>query len=111
MQYNLIEKLKSYIVVNNPDLLVSLQEGSSLRQYLEDKVESVLPYAAQLLTDQRPQYVIEELCMNRLTEDLRPSRYNYLYAILAEEFHEKYAEFSKAGIVTYELLNVLDSCK
>lgn len=111
MQYLFIEKLKSYIAVNNPDLLIRLEDTAALRQYLEDKVATVMPYAAALIIEQKPQYAIEELCMGRLTADLRPSKFNYLQSILAEEFPERYARFTHTGIATYELLNMLEVCQ
>lgn len=111
MQYKLTEKLKRYIMVNYPDLLISLQENYSLIEFLEDKVSPVMSYAAQLSADQTPSYIIEERCMSRILEQLGPSKYNYLQTVLAEEFPDKYAQFTQAGILTYEVLNMLDECK
>ncbi|WP_293299836.1 DUF1896 family protein [Pedobacter sp. UBA4863] len=110
MQQLLIEKLGSYISINNPDLLASLQESYSLRQYLEDKVEGIAPYMGSLLSEQHARHTIIELCMARLTEELKPSKYNYLYVIMAEEFEEAFARFSRMGVLTYELLNMLEPC-
>lgn len=111
MKAILIEKLKSYIMQNNPDLLISLQDGYSLRKYLEDKVLAVEPFITLLLEQQKPQYVIEELCMNQLTKDLRPSKYNYLLNALEENFLSAYTYFKKNGVLTYEILNLIEATK
>lgn len=108
MKAILIEKLKSYIMQNNPDLLISLQDGFSLREYLEEKVLSVEPFITLLLNQQKPQYVIEELCMNQLTKDLRPSKYNYLLNALEEDFLSAYTYFKRNGVLTYEILNLIE---
>jgi hypothetical protein len=109
MKAILIEKLKSYIMQNNPDLLISLQNGFSLREYLEDKVQSVEPFITLLQDQQKPQYVIEELCINQLTQDLRPSKYNYLLNALEEDFLSAYTYFKKNGVLTYEILNLIEA--
>ncbi len=62
MQNVLMQKLWTYIVHNNPDLLFKLQEEYSVAQYLEEKVSNVMPILIRLLSEERPQYVIEELC-------------------------------------------------
>lgn len=111
MQQLLIEKLGGYISVNNPDLLISLQQSYSLRTYLEDKIDSISALLGKLISEGRPQYVIEELCMNSLTEELRPSRFNYVKQVLEEEFAASYELFRRTGVLTYELLNMLDTCQ
>ncbi|HEY0055636.1 MAG TPA: DUF1896 family protein [Pedobacter sp.] len=111
MKAILIEKLKSYIMQNNPDLLISLQNGFSLREYLEDKVQSVEPFITLLLDQHKPQYVIEELCMNQLTQDLRPSKYNYLLKALEEDFLSAYTYFKKNGVLAYEILNLIEAAQ
>lgn len=110
MQQQLIEKLGSYIRSNNPELMASLQENYSVKQYLEDKVAGIGSYIGSLLSEQHPKNAIIELCMARLTEELKPSKYNYLYVVLAEEFDEAFARFSRMGVLTYELLNMLEPC-
>lgn len=74
MQSMLTEKLWAYIVHNTPDLMLSLQENYSVTRYLEEKVSAIMPTVTQLLDEGKPQYAIEELCLNAMTEDLKPSR-------------------------------------
>jgi hypothetical protein len=104
--HNLLkEKLKAYIQQNNPELLIRLQESFSVTTYLEDKVSKVMPTVLRLLEEEKPGYVIEELAMAELTEELRPSRFNYLQEILEEDFPKEYEAFKKAGVLTYETIN------
>lgn len=111
MQTLLKEKLKSYIQQNNPELLIRLQESYSVTTYLDDKVSRVMPTVLRLLEEAKPGYIIEELAMNELTEELRPSRFNYLQQILEEDFPSDYAAFKNSGVLTYETINLTEACK
>lgn len=111
MQTRLKEKLWSYIVQNNPELMLRLQEQQSVTQYLETKVASVMPMVDQLLEEGRPQYIIEELCLDTLTADLKPSRYQYLLAVLEEEFPQDYERWKESGTLTYEIVNLIEACQ
>lgn len=107
----LAEKLRAYIVHNSPDLLVSLQADYSLTQYLEDKVVSVTALLEQLIADGKPPYIIEELCLLEMTSSLRPSKYQYLKNVLEEEFPNDYTRMVEAGVLTYEIINLIEICK
>ncbi|NGF55568.1 hypothetical protein G5B00_03500 [Parapedobacter sp. SGR-10] len=111
MQSVLKEKLWAYIVHHNPDLMFRLQEDYSVTRYLEEKVAGILPMAAELLSENRPIYIIEELCLNAMTEDLRPSRYLYIRSVLEEEFSPDYERLKESGTLTYELCNLIEACK
>ncbi len=110
MQSILTEKLRAYILINNPDLAVQLQADYSVTRYLEDKVAAVMPLVEQLLGENKPAYIIEELCLNRMTEDLRPSRFNYLREVVETEFRDDYLRLQRAGVLSYELINLIDVC-
>ena len=90
MQTQLKEKLWAFIVHNNPELMFNLQEDYSVTTYLDSKVKDIMPLAEQLLSENRPDYVVEELCLEQMTEELKPSRYQYLLSILEEEFSADY---------------------
>nr|WP_067054226.1 hypothetical protein [Mucilaginibacter sp. L294] len=105
------EKLRSYIQENNPELLIKLQESFSLTQYLEDKVSKAMPTVMRLLEEDKPGYVIEELAMTEITDELRPSRFHYLQTILEEDFPREYQSFKKAGVLTYETINLIEAGK
>lgn len=111
MQNVLMQKLWTYIVHNNPELMLSLQESYSVTPYLEEKVNTVMPMVAQLLDERRPQYVIEELCFNAITEELKPSRYQYIRAVIEEEFNADYERMKENGTLTYEVVNLIETCK
>ena len=111
MQTFLIDKLRSYLVENSPDVLLGLQQELSVTRYLEDKVFMVMPMVEQLLAEGKPQYIIEELCLNELTKDLRPSRFLYIRGILEDEFLQTYERFRELGVLTYETVNLIEACQ
>ena len=111
MQSMLMQKLWTYIVHNNPNLMFSLQEDYSVTRYLEEKVNAVLPMVEQLLGEGRPPYVIEELCLNAMTEKLQPSRYQYIRSVIEEEFNGDYERMKENGTLTYEVVNLIEACK
>ena len=111
MRGTLITNLYQYIRENNPDVLIELEESGSVTKYLSDKVSTVDSLLEQLTKENKPAYIIEELCMNFLTEDLKPSRYNYILNILESEFEKKYNQFIESGIVLYEVCNIIKCCQ
>jgi hypothetical protein len=111
MQGTLITNLYQYIRENNPDVLIELEESGSVTKYLCDKVSTVDSLLEQLTKENKPAYIIEELCMGFLTEDLKPSRYNYILNILESEFEKKYNQFIESGIVLCEVCNIIKCCQ
>ena len=111
MQTVLKEKLWAYIVHNHPDLLLELQENGSLATYLEEKVNSMLPLAGEMLSAGSPANLIEEYCLNAMVEELWPSKYSYIRLVLEEEFPRDYEKLERAGILVYELLMMLKACR
>lgn len=77
MQTILIEKLKGYITLNHPDLLIKLQSEDAVTDFLEQKVQSVGYLMNQLIQEGCPPYIIEELCLEELTKELHPSEFSY----------------------------------
>ncbi|MBI1782968.1 MAG: DUF1896 family protein [Sphingobacteriales bacterium] len=111
MQGTLINNLYQYIRANNPDILLNLEETGSVTTYLSDKVSSVDFLYKQLSTEGKPAYIIEELCMNFLTQDLKPSRYTYIRSILEAEFELKYKDLIESGLLLYEVSNMIKYCQ
>ena len=111
MQGILINNLYQYLRENNPDILLGLGETGSVTTYLSNKVGSVDSLYEQLIKEHTPAYILEELCMNALTEDLKPSRYNYILHILEAEFEIKYNEFTELGLLIYEISNMIKYCQ
>lgn len=110
MQELLTSKLHNYIIANNLDLLIELQQDGNVDSYLQEKVATAEELISQLLSDNTPSYIIEEQCLDFLTEDLRPSRFNYLLKVLEEDFETNYQQFREAGILTYETINLITAC-
>jgi hypothetical protein len=104
-------KLWSYIVHNNPDLVIRLQGGNSVFEYLEGKVNAIMQTANHLPEEGKPLYQIEEWCMNEMTEDLKPSRYRYILSVIEEEFPKEYECMKANGTLTYETINMIEACK
>jgi hypothetical protein len=107
----LLEKLRSYIIANNPDLMLQLQQQMGFTHYLEDKIAAVAGTMEQLVSEGKPQYIIQELCLKEMTAELRPSRFNYLREVLETEFTETFERFRELGVLTYELTNMIEYCK
>jgi hypothetical protein len=78
MQEILINKLLEYIRDNNPDILFALEAEVAVTTWLSEKVSIVDMLIIQLKKQQQPDYEIEEICMDIITKDLRPSKYNYI---------------------------------
>jgi len=110
MQETLIVKLHQYIVDNNLDLLITLQEKGNVESYLKEKVLSIDTLFLELIAEDVPAYLIEESCMDALTQDLRPSKYNFLTAVLEEEFESDYIRLKENGTLSFEVINLIESC-
>lgn len=110
MKATLINNLYQYIKDNNPDILLEMEEAGNATQYLSDKVNAIDSLVIQLKQQGRPQYIIEETCMNALTEDLKPSRYNYILHILEIEFEQQYNQFIESGLLLFEISNMIRQC-
>jgi hypothetical protein len=111
MKTILIGKLHSYMVQHHTDLLIALQEDHRLNHYLSNKVDSISGLIDDLQTEGRPAYVIEALCLEELTRDLRPSRFIWMRELLESEFPDNYRQMERNGILTYELINLIGGCE
>ena len=107
MKDKLKEKLWTYIVHNNPDLMLNLQQDFSVTHYLEEKMNGIQPLTSQLLAGNKPRYIIEELCMAELTKDLRPSKFNFICDILEEEYEQDFQRIKESGLLIYEIVNLI----
>lgn len=105
-----MQKLHSYLVENNPDLLLTLQSEAQVTDYIRQKVNAVIPLLDDMLAQDVAPLFVEEACMKELTADLRPSRYNILSTVLSQHFQSYYARMREAGTLTYEIMNLLPVC-
>ena len=110
MQEVLNKKLHEYIKSNHPELLISLQEEGKVSKYLEEKMATADDLISCLQSEDTPAYLIEEQCLEFLTKDLGPSKFSYILAILEEDFESEYARFNETGILTYEVINLIEAC-
>ncbi|MDN3548966.1 hypothetical protein [Mucilaginibacter aquaedulcis] len=111
MKITLIKQLHDYLLHNHTDLLIALQEEHRLEHYLTQKVASVSDLLSTLQEEGRPAYVIEALCLEELTCDLRPSRFNYMRELLEAEFERDYQRMLQSGILTYEIISLTGACE
>ena len=107
MQEILKEKLWTYIGRNNADLMLNLQQDFSVTSYLEEMVNGIQSLASQLLVENKPGYIIEELCMEEMINDLRPSKFNYIRNVLEDEFEQDFLRIKESGLLTYEIANMI----
>lgn len=110
MQTELQTKLYEYLTENNPDLLLQLNEEDSLGTYLLEKVADVWN-ETEVLRKQLSPSLYEELCMERLTQDLKPSKYNYILHLIEEEFVSKYIDLQINGLLITECINLVYYCQ
>jgi hypothetical protein len=106
MQELLKIKLKDFLQLNRPDLLISLQQEGKTGIYLDEKVESLNGLPERLLEEGRPPYIISELCMADLTE----SRFQLLAEMLDTDFLPMADDLRISGLLTYEFINLLEEC-
>ena len=99
-----------YLRENNPDVLIFLEEEDSLIWYVNEKIGSIAELLQVLSEEQHPGYVIEEMCMNELTADLRPSKYHYIRELLQQEFPRQYHHLFDTGILRLEIINMISNC-
>lgn len=111
MQNILKEKLWAYIVHSNPDLMFDLQESYSVTQYLDEKITGILPKASELLSQGKSYHAVIEICLDLLTEELKPSRFLFVRSIFREEFPKEYRAFAKEGETTFETLQIMEAAK
>ena len=107
MQEILKEKLRTYIGRNNADLMLNLQQDFSVTSYLEEMVNGIQSLASQLLVENKPGYIIEELCMEEMINNLRPSKFNYIRSVLEDEFEQDFLRIKESGLLTYEIANMI----
>jgi hypothetical protein len=110
MKKILINKLHQYIRENNPDVLVQLQEDDVVTEYLINKIGTVDALLTQFCKGQ-PAYIVEDACMEILTQDLKPSRYNYISNILEEEFENHHLQLKESGTLQFETINLINYCQ
>lgn len=109
MEQLLARKLYEYLCRNHPDLII--REGEkSINELICSKIQQVIPVLDNLLIQSCPAYIIEELCMDQMTQDLKPSKFHYITRILEEEFEGQYLLMKEAGVLAFEITNIIEHC-
>jgi hypothetical protein len=111
MKNILIRKLHDWLFQNNPDVLFELQHDGKLVEYLEAKVDGLGDLPEKLRSDGRPSDVVDEICMNELTQEYLPSRYNYLMEIIESDFLETFYGWKEGGVLIYAVVDLLGKCQ
>lgn len=106
MEQILINQLHSYMLQNNPDLLLALQGTGNVTTYLEEKVQTAYPLLDKLMEEETASCFIEEQCLGFLTRDLQPSRYLFLSDFLEIQFPARYGRWKQQGVLVYEIANL-----
>ena len=110
MQELLIIKLHDYLAVHYPDLLLTLEEEGKKEVFIKEKLAGISGELESMLAGDTPAYMIEVHCMDVLIASLGPSKYDYIYNILEEEFEERFTVLESQGILLYEIINIIQSC-
>ncbi len=110
MQDLLLIKLQSYLAVHYPDMLLALREEGKEEVFIREKVEGISGQMEELLNAGTPAYMVEIYCMDVLIDSLGPSRYDYIYNILEDEFEKRLAAFERLGITLYEIISIIIDC-
>lgn len=104
------EQLLEYIRENNPEILFQLGQQGGLKQYLSQKLSAAAELIETLKKEGHPVHLIETLCFEQITADLRPSKFNYIRNLLIEEFEETYVQLYGLGVLQYEIINMINYC-
>ena len=110
MKEILIGRLLEYIRDNNPDILFALEAEDKLRVWLYETVSAAGPLIKQLNNSKQPEYIMVETCLQEITKELRPSRYNYILNLLETEFETDYKLLSQSGLLQHEVVNMISYC-
>jgi hypothetical protein len=109
MQETPVSKLHQYIRENNPDFLFQLEEDKEVTEYLPDKINTVSALIKQMDIG-GPAYIIQDACMDAMTQDLRPSKFNYIRNLLQEEIESTYNQLQESGTLKFEVINLIRHC-
>lgn len=84
-------------------MLLRLEEGGKVTEYLLERAKSVSALI-NLMNNGQPAYIIEDACMDILTADLKPSKYNYICNVLEEEFESKYQLHIDTNLLKFKII-------
>lgn len=111
MRKQLLGDFLKYVRANHPEILDDFDNDGLLMDWLNAKLELVMPTIQALKKKYRPEPQIVEVCMAELTTSLGPSRLNYIRHLLEEEFEVDHTRMAQAGILHFEAFNMLNRCR
>lgn len=104
------EKLWAYIICHNPELMYRLQEEYKVESYLEQQVSAAMPLVLAMLEEGKEGRQIQELCLEQMTRELKPSRYLYIINMIEREFEEQFDSLKELGLLSFEGVNLVEHC-
>ncbi|PWS32229.1 hypothetical protein [Pedobacter paludis] len=110
MEKKLKEKLWAYICDDFPELGISLEDTGRVSIYLEESLEAVKPLLNDLIGSNAPQATVVETALEALRKPLGNSRYNYIKAVLEEDFEQQYLRMVRSGTLRFEICNIIVHC-
>lgn len=105
------EKLREHIINDYPDLMLRLQGKNQFESYLGQKVMSVLLTAKRMINDGFGESETVENAIEVLTDDLKPSRYQYIVNVLSQEFEKEHESLTNSGLLLFEAVNLVRYCQ
>jgi hypothetical protein len=110
MRDKLIQKMHDFLLRNYPEIMVPLQQKGEVTKYLTERIDSFGDLPEVLLQEGKPIHIVEEICLKALEQELGPSKFNYLVSVLLEEFEKEYYRWLGSGILTFEVINLIEDC-
>ena len=110
MKNSLTFLLRAYLAQHHPDLLFEVERENGVNAFIAAAIESLGDQPDELARQGTPAYVIEEICMEQLTQGFRPSRYDYLLSLLEDEFNATFAVWAERDLLSSVVLILLRDC-
>lgn len=104
-------KLRSFLVQNDADLTMLLEGDHRPAHYHKDKGHTTMDVCEGPRARKRPVYVAHAPGIKECTGDLRPSRFEYMRALIEEKFEAQYHRMDASGILTCQVITLISVCE
>lgn len=95
----------AHLYVNHYEFILELEQAQIFETYMKEVMRSVTSLLEKLLSEGNPDYVVEELCLNMLLEEVRPAHFPYFLQVFSEQLAEIYQIWHKKGILKVQIIN------